>query len=113
MIMDYSYVFLILLLPALSFVILGLAGMKMPHKVAGLIGTTSLGIVTILSYLTAFSYFGADRIADGTYQTIVPYNFTWLPLGNLHFDIGILLDPISVMMLIVIPLQLAMPKAAK
>ncbi len=102
MIMDYSYVFLILLLPALSFVILGLAGMKMPHKVAGLIGTTSLGIVTILSYLTAFSYFGADRIADGTYQTIVPYNFTWLPLGNLHFDIGILLDPISVMMLIVI-----------
>ena len=100
--MDYSYVFLILLLPALSFLVLGLAGMKMSHKVAGLIGTTSLGIVTILSYMTAFAYFGADRTADGTFQTIVPYNFTWLPLGNLHFDMGILLDPISVMMLIVI-----------
>ena len=100
--MDYSYVFLILLLPALSFVILGLAGMKMSHKVAGIIGTTSLGIVTVLSYMTAFAYFGADRAADGTFQTIVPYNFTWLPLGSLHFDMGILLDPISVMMLIVI-----------
>ena len=98
----YSYSFLILLLPALSFVILGLAGMKMSHKTAGLIGTTSLGLVTILSYATAFCYFTADRTADGTFQTFVPYNFTWLPLGNLHFDMGILLDPISVMMLIVI-----------
>ena len=98
----YSYSFLILLLPALSFVILALCGMKMSHKTAGLIGTTSLGLVTVLSYLTAFSYFTADRLADGTFPTLVPYNFTWLPLGNLHFDMGILLDPISVMMLIVI-----------
>ena len=98
----YSYSFLILLLPALSFVILALAGMKMSHKTAGLIGTTSLGLVTVLSYLTAFGYFTADRTADGTFAAVVPYNTTWLPLGNLHFDMGILLDPISVMMLIVI-----------
>ena len=98
----YSYSFLILLLPALSFVILALAGMKMSHKTAGLIGTTSLGLVTLLSYCTAFAYFTADRTAEGAFATIVPYNFTWLPLGNLHFDMGILLDPISVMMLIVI-----------
>ena len=98
----YSYSFLILLLPALSFVVLALAGMKMSHKTAGLIGTTSLGLVTVLSYLTAFSYFTAPRLADGTFATVVPYNFTWLPLGNLHFDMGVLLDPISVMMLIVI-----------
>ena len=99
--MQYSYSVWILLLPLLSFLVLGLAGMKMKHKVAGLIGTTSLGIVTILSYLAAFQYFTAERV-NGIYQTIVPYNFTWLPLGNLHFDMGILLDPISVMMLIVI-----------
>ena len=97
----FSYTLFIMLLPLLSFIVLGLAGMKMQHKVAGLIGTCSLGIVTILSYLTAFQYFGMDRV-NGVYQTFVPYNFTWLPLGNLHFDLGILLDPISVMMLIVI-----------
>ena len=97
----YSYTIFIMLLPLLSFIVLGLAGMKMQHKVAGLIGTCSLGIVTILSYITAFQYFGADRV-NGIYQTFVPYNFTWLPLGNLHFDLGILLDPISVVMLIVI-----------
>ena len=99
----YEYSFLILLLPLLSFVLLGLAGMKMSHKTAGLIGTCTLGVVTLISYLTAFHYFITDgRTAEGIYQTIVPYNFTWLPLGTLHFDMGILLDPISVMMLIVI-----------
>ena len=101
-VMEYSYVYLILLLPMLSFVILGLAGMKMSHKVAGLIGTTSLGIVTILSYITAFTYFFGDRAADGAYPTIVPFNFTWLPLGSLNFDLGFMIDPISAMMLIVI-----------
>ena len=99
--MEYGYTIFILLLPLFSFLVLGLLGMKMSHKVAGLIGTCSLGVVTILSYLCAFQYFGADRV-DGIYQTIVPYNYTWLPLGNLHFDMGIMLDPISVMMLIVI-----------
>jgi len=58
--------------------------------------------VTLLSYWTAISYFGGDRLADGTFATLVPYNYTWLPLGNLHFDLGVLLDPISVMMLVVI-----------
>jgi len=56
----------------------------------------------VLSYFTAFQYFTSPRLADGTLATFVPYNFTWLPLGHLHFDLGILLDPISVMMLIVI-----------
>ena len=37
----YSYTIFIMLLPLLSFIILGLAGMKMQHKVAGLIGTCS------------------------------------------------------------------------
>ena len=100
--MDYSYTLLILLLPMLSFLVLGLCGMKMSHRLAGIIGTASIGVVTIVSYLTAFNYFTAARTAEGVFQTIVPYNVTWLPLGNLHFDLGILLDPISVMMLIVI-----------
>ena len=105
--MDFTYSLWILLLPLISFLVIGLpdfAGNKYAwsHKTAGLIGTCSIGIVTILSYITAFQYFTAPRLADGTYATLVPYNYTWLPLGTLHFDLGILLDPISVMMLIVI-----------
>ena len=105
--MTFEYTIGILLLPLLSFLVIGLIDYfrgknGWSHKIAGLMETCSLGIVTILCYITAFQYFGMDRLADGTYATVVPYNTTWLPLGALHFDLGILLDPISVMMLIVI-----------
>ena len=99
--MDYTI--LILLLPLISFLTLGLGGKWMSHRMAGLIGTTSLGAVTILSWLTAGLYFTAPRLADGTFETIIPYNFRWLPFTEtLSIDMGILLDPISVMMLVVI-----------
>ena len=48
-----EYTIFILALPVLSFLVLALAGMKMPHKVAGAIGTLSLAAVTVLSYITA------------------------------------------------------------
>ena len=103
--MDYSYVFLILLLPALSFILLGLAGMKMSHKVAGLIGTFSLAVVTVLCYYTAIQYFlveGRDA-ATGLYPTITAFDFVWIKFSELlTFTIGFRLTPISVMMLIVI-----------
>ena len=94
---------LILLLPFLSFLILGIGGKWMSHRTAGTIGTLILGAVAVLSYVTAFQYFSAPRLEDGTFATLIPYNFTWLPFTEtLRFDLGILLDPISVMMLIVI-----------
>lgn len=96
-----EYTLLILLLPFLSFLFLGLCGKWLSHKVAGLVGTLSLGAVAVMSYLVAFQYFTAERV-NGVFETLVPYNITWLPLGDLNFDLGILLDPISVMMLIVI-----------
>lgn len=105
--MDFTYSIWILLLPLISFLVIGLPEFlnkkyAWSHKTAGLIGTCSLGLVTVLSYFTAFQYFTSPRLADGTLATFVPYNFTWLPFGHLHFDLGVLLDPISVMMLIVI-----------
>ena len=105
--MIYTLSILILLLPLASFITIGVPEFlnkkyAWAPKVAGLIGTSSLLLITLLSYWTAISYFGGARVADGTYATLVPYNYTWLPLGNLHFDLGVLLDPISVMMLVVI-----------
>lgn len=47
--------------------------------------------------------FAGGRTAEGVYPTLTPYNFEWLPFTtNLHIDMGIMLDPISVMMLVVI-----------
>ncbi len=103
---NFSYTIWILLLPLLSFIVVALIdyfrGKKgWSHKAAGLIATCAIGIVTVLCYMTAVQYFTSERV-NGSFPAIVPYNATWLPLGNLHFDLGILLDPISVVMLIVI-----------
>ena len=101
--MEFKYTILILLLPLLSFLLLGLAGMKMRHRLAGSIGTISLGVVALLSYVTAYNYFTLDRTAEGAFPTVQPWNFEWLPFTeSLHIDMGIMLDPISVMMLVVI-----------
>ena len=98
--MEDSYI--ILLLPMLMFITLGLCGHKMSHRTAGLLGTSGLFIITILSYIVAAQYFLQPRV-DGIYPTITPYYFEWLRFTDwLHIDLGIMLDPISVMMLVVI-----------
>ena len=106
----YSYAFLILLLPFLSFLLLGLLGMKMPKKVAGYIGTALMAVVTCLCYFTAYKYFFAvGREASGLYPTVTAFNLTWLDFGkspifgiDLLFKVGFRLTPISTMMLLVI-----------
>lgn len=106
----YSYAFLILLLPFLSFLLLGLLGMKMPKKVAGYIGTVLMLVVVCLCYYTAYQYFfGVGREASGLYPTVTAFNLTWLDFGkspifgiDLLFKIGFRLTPISTMMLLVI-----------
>ncbi len=103
--MEYSYAFLILLLPFLGFLLLGLCGMKMKKPVAGIIGTVVLGALWAMSIYTAYEYFfaiGRDA-ATGLYPTVTVFNFTWLKFTELlTFNIGFRLTPISVMMLIVI-----------
>lgn len=101
--MDYTI--LILLLPFFSFLLLGVFGKWFSHKAAGLVGTVVLGVVAVMAYYTAFEYFfQTPRTAEGVLPTLMPYNFTWLPffVKGLSFNMGIMLDPISVMMLIVI-----------
>ena len=98
-----EYTILILLLPLLSFLFLGLFGMKLKPAAAGAVGTAVVAVVALVSWWTAAAYFGAGRDAEGLYPTLIPWNSVWLPISeSLHIDLGVLLDPISVMMLVVI-----------
>jgi len=97
-----EYTLLILILPLLSFVILGLVDSKWKPQVAGTIGTAVLSTVAILSYYTAWIYYSTAN-SGGVYQKIIPFSTEWVRFTDyLHIDLGILLDPISVMMLVVI-----------
>jgi len=97
-----SYSIFILLLPLLGFVLLGLVDSKWSPRIAGTIGTLLLAVVAVLSYYTAWEYFSTANNAGG-YQPVTAFQMEWLRFSDkLHIDLGILLDPISVMMLVVI-----------
>jgi len=100
---NYTYTLLIPLIPLTFFLLIGLTGHKMKPIVSGLIGTTGLGISAILSYITAFNYFIAGHAAGTGFASIKAFEISWLHLTDkLTITLGSLIDPISVMMLVVI-----------
>ena len=100
---NYFYILWIPLLPLVTFVILGLFGRKYLSGIAGLFGTASLLTSTILSIVAAKQYFFVDGKVNGVFQKIVAFKFTWLEFSpNVSIDLGMIIDPISVMMLVVV-----------
>jgi NADH-quinone oxidoreductase subunit L len=102
--MNYSsYIALIPLLPLAGFVLLGLFGRKYLKQSSGIIGTFLLLISAILALYTAYQYFFVDGKVNGSYQSITVIKYTWLSFSkNVSIDMGIVLDPISVMMLVIV-----------
>lgn len=100
---EYSYIALIPLLPLASFVVLGLFGRKYFPKSSGIIGVASLLFSAAISLFVAYNYFFVNGEVDGVYQKIIALQYHWLQFSpNVSIDMGILLDPISVMMIVVI-----------
>jgi NADH-quinone oxidoreductase subunit L len=100
---NYFYILWIPLLPLATFVVLGLFGRKHLSGIAGLLGTASLLTSTILSFVAAKQYFFVDGKVNGVFQKIVALKYTWLEFSpNVSIDLGIIVDPISVMMLVVV-----------
>jgi NADH:ubiquinone oxidoreductase subunit 5 (subunit L)/multisubunit Na+/H+ antiporter MnhA subunit len=62
-----------------------------------------LFISTLISFHTAYNYFFVTGKVNNVYQALLPVKYTWLQFTeNLSIDMSILLDPISVMMLVVV-----------
>jgi len=107
MTMDLGYTALILLIPISLFLILGFNFKRLKEPVSGIIGTVGLGLTALISYYTTYMYFSGNMdgaIIDDVYQKVYAFNYVWVPFSeSLHIDIGILIDPISAMMLVVVP----------
>ncbi|HEY4064492.1 MAG TPA: NADH-quinone oxidoreductase subunit L [Puia sp.] len=122
---NYSYTAWILLLPLASFVILGLFGRRYIRTASGIIGTLAMLASTILSFYAAYSYFSsgsaigsavlstahpailtgpaAFSATHGAYQSITALHYVWLPFSTgMSIDMGVILDPISVMMIVIV-----------
>ena len=100
--MDISYTILIPLIPLAVFLLLGIFNQKIKPVVSGYIGVAGLSASAALSFYTAYQYFFVVGKESGIYKTIVQ-KVTWMNFTDtLHIDMGVLIDPISIMMLIVV-----------
>ena len=102
--MNYSsYIAFIPLLPLAGFAILGLFGQKHFSRSAGIIGTLILLVSAVLALYTAYNYFFVTGKVNGAWQSITALKYTWLQFSpGMSIDMGILLDPASVMMIVVV-----------
>lgn len=109
--MDITMPLLILCIPLFMFLLLGLLGCKMSHKLACVLGVTGMGTTMVLAYIVAFTYFFsgnpdfATPLADSGVERLqyTVFNQTWLAFTpELVIKLGFLLDPISALMLVVI-----------
>ncbi len=95
---------LIPLLPLLGFLLLGLFG-KQLKPFAGILATVLILVSAVLAGGAAWTYFFTNGRVNEVYQTIIPLNIEWLRFNNqLSIQMGLLVDPISVMMLVVVTL---------
>lgn len=100
---GYSYILLIPLLPLAVFILLGLFGRKHMNRSGGLIATFAMLVSASLSVYAAYQYFFIEGRTGDTYPSVKAFTYTWLEFSpGLSIDMGILLDPISVMMIVVV-----------
>ncbi len=103
--MSATFPLLILVIPMAMFLLLGIGGCKMSHKLAGWLGTLGMGVTLCLAYATAACYFFDPQFVAESGERLqhIVFNFEWLAFTkNLVLSLGFLLDPISAMMLVVI-----------
>ncbi|EMR03290.1 NADH-quinone oxidoreductase subunit L [Cesiribacter andamanensis] len=100
--MNIGYLLLVPLIPLLVFLLLGVFNKRITPAVSGLIGVAGLAVSTGLSYYAAFQYFFVAAKVEGAYQAFVLKGVWMRFTETLHIDMGLLIDPISVMMLVVV-----------
>jgi NADH-quinone oxidoreductase subunit L len=95
---------LVPLLPLATFLVIGLFGRKYLKNFSGILGTLSLLAAAVISFYTAYEYFFVvGKNATGVYEQIVALKYTWLQFApGMSIDLGIILDPISIMMIVVV-----------
>jgi NADH-quinone oxidoreductase subunit L len=100
--MPYAHTILILALPLMAFLVIGLMGKRLSSRFAGVAGTSVLTTIFALSLYTGLQYFSSP-VPDHGFVAIIPYDILWLGLTDtLEIHLGVLIDPLSVMMLVVI-----------
>ncbi len=93
----FDYVWLIPTFPLIGFLINGLFGKKLPKHVVGIIGSLAVGLSFLLTVSIFLEFL---KLPHGTaVQKVV---FTWISAGNFTAQAAFLIDPLSLIMLLVV-----------
>ena len=80
-------------LPLASFVLLALFGLRRVRPIAPIVSIAAIGAAFIISLIVL-----GDLLTNGETDA----EWVWLAVGNVEFHIGYIIDPISVMMLVLV-----------
>ena len=100
---DTAYMILIPLLPLLGFALLGLFGRRYIRNFSGVIGTGLVLFSTSLSLWVGYWYFFVRGVINGAYRPFTVLRLPWLSFStNLSINMDIVLDPLTVMMIVIV-----------
>ncbi|MBM3441088.1 MAG: NADH-quinone oxidoreductase subunit L [Bacteroidetes bacterium] len=100
---DTTYLYLIPFLPLAGFACLGLFGRRFPGQTSGWLATACIAVSAAMALSTAFGYFSDWGREGGGYASLQPIDVPWLVFTEeLAIHLGVLLDPISVMMICIV-----------
>jgi len=89
-------------LPFFSFIVVGLFVRPISKKASGIVATLSVVASMVLACLLAWEYYGRYP-AGAEHPTLVPWSFEWLRYQpGLSVMAGVLVDPISVLLMVVV-----------
>jgi NADH-quinone oxidoreductase subunit L len=97
----FQNAWLIPAIPLVSFAVLGLIVSPLSKRLAGVIGTASIFASFVCACLLAWHYFHSP--AGKNHAVLIPWTFEWLRYQTgLAVNIGVLIDPISVLLMVVV-----------
>ncbi len=94
----YHLLWLTPALPFAGFLILALAGARMPRPLSALVGVGSVGLSALVAFLIAVTFWTSPPAGYAYTQTL----WSWIPVGELRASISFYLDPLSVIMCLVV-----------
>jgi NADH-quinone oxidoreductase subunit L len=92
-----NFVWLLLALPLLAFLINGLFGRRLKKR-AGLIATVLVGLTFVISVAILLEFVFV-RVHGERYEFLL---YQWIPSGDFSIDVAFLVDPLTVIMLLVV-----------
>src|SRR5258708_4165 len=90
---------LVLLMPLLGFIILGLTGKAMSRRVVLTVAWTACGLAFLFAAISFLSMIGTHDTAARTSDQVL---YTWMASGSFQLSFGLLLDPLSATMLMIV-----------